>query len=156
MVIIILGSETDLLWGEKIKKSLYDFGINAKMHIASAHKTPGHLMKIMARYTKDKPGVYICVAGRSNALGGFVDANTVYPVINCPPPADKYAGMDILSSLRMPTGVACMTVLECNQAALAAAKILANTDNNIRKKVTDYQKGTQKKIITADKNLNTL
>lgn len=156
MVIIILGSETDLPWGEKIKKSLLEFDIDAKMHIASAHKTPDHLIKIMAGYTKDKPGVYICVAGRSNALGGFVDANTVYPVINCPPPAEKYAGMDILSSLRMPSGVACLTVLEADQAALAAAKILANTDDNIRKKVAVYQKGTQKKIITANKNLNSL
>lgn len=156
MVIIILGSETDIEWGEEIKKSLNFFGIVSKIHIASAHKTPGHLEKLMSGYSSDKPGVYICVAGRSNALGGFVDANTLYPVVNCPPPSDKYGGLDILSSLRMPSGVACLTVLEADQAALAAAKILALTDSKLREKIREYKKSLQEKIIKADKDINSL
>lgn len=93
--------------------------------------------------------VYICVAGRSNALGGFVDAQVVHPVINCPPKSDKFAGLDILSSLRMPTGVSCLTVLEPEQAALSAAKILGVAD-----KVSHYQKQLKDKIIKSDKELN--
>lgn len=150
MVIIILGSKTDLKTGNKIIKYLCEFPIDYKMHIASAHKTPKHLLKLVKHCESlRKPLVYICVAGRSNALGGLVDAQVVHPVINCPPPTDKYGGFDIFSSLRMPSGVAAMTVLEPEQAALAAAKILGLKD-----KVRAYQKKLQQKIIQDDRELN--
>jgi phosphoribosylaminoimidazole carboxylase PurE protein len=155
MVIILLGSEADLEWGKKIKENLNNFGLNSKIHIASAHKTPDHLVKLINEYKKtDKDQVYICVAGKSNALGGFVDSCCTCPVINCPPPCDKYGGMDLLSNLRMPSGVACMTILETDQAALAAAKIISLTDLKIRKKVSEYQKKLREKIILADKKIN--
>lgn len=146
MVIILLGSKSDLTWGNEIGKHLTNFSISYKIHIASAHKTPDYLLKLISKY--EMPGkslVYICVAGRSNALGGFVDAQVVNPVINCPPMSDKYAGMDILSSLRMPSGVAPMTVLEPEQAALAAAKILG-----LKERVAAYQNKNKSKIINED------
>lgn len=150
MVIIFLGSKTDLNWGKEIAKYLQDFAIPYKIHVASAHKTPEYLLKLIKKHeATNKPLVYICIAGRSNALGGFVDAKSVHPVINCPPPSDKYAGLDILSSLRMPGGVAAVTVLEPEQAALAAAKILG-----LNTKVASYQKKLKEKIITDDETLN--
>ncbi|MBI5452018.1 AIR carboxylase family protein, partial [Candidatus Gottesmanbacteria bacterium] len=125
MVIIFLGSKSDHIWGKEIVKYLSEFDISYKLHIASAHKTPEYLLNLIKKYEgSNKQIVYICVAGRSNALGGFVDAQTKNPVINCPPYSEKYGGLDILSSLRMPSGVAPLTVLEPEQAALAAAKIL--------------------------------
>lgn len=154
MIIIILGSKSDLEWGELIGKYLSDFGIPYKLHVASAHKTPEYLLTLLKRYeTLDRPIVYICVAGRSNALGGFVDAQVVHPVINCPPSSDKFAGLDILSSLRMPSGVACLTVLEPEQAALAAAKILSESDQESRKKISLYQKSLKERIIVEDRQL---
>lgn len=150
MVIIFLGSKSDLDWGKQIGKYLEEFNLEYKLHIASAHKTPEHLLKLIKKYESLKEQlVYICAAGRSNALGGFVDGQVVHPVINCPPVCDKYAGLDILSSLRMPTGVVCMTVLETEQAALAAAKILGKTSQ-----VGSYQKKLKEKIITDDNELN--
>lgn len=50
------------------------------------------------------PTVFIAVAGRSNGLGPVISGNTVYPVINCPPPSDVWGSQDIWSSLRMPSG----------------------------------------------------
>ncbi len=150
MVIIILGSKSDLEWGKQIADSLVRFGVDYKIHIASAHKTPEHLLKLIQKYDSlDKPLVYICVAGRSNALGGFVDAQTFHPVINCPPYNEKYAGLDILSSLRMPGGVAPLTVLEPEQAAIAASKIL-----NRKKEILSFQKSLKGKIIKNDQELN--
>jgi len=150
MVIIILGSKSDQQWGKQIADSLARFGVDYKIHIASAHKTPKHLLVLISKYDSlNKPLVYICVAGRSNALGGFVDVQTVHPVINCPPYNDKYAGLDILSSLRMPGGVAPLTVLEPEQAAVAAAKIL-----NRKKEILSFQKGLKEKIIKNDQELN--
>ena len=152
MVIIILGSKSDLSWGKEIGNNLTNFGIEYKIRIASAHKTPDSLLNLIRNNEKsDKQVVYICVAGRSNALGGFVDANTVHPVINCPPPSEKFGGMDILSSLRMPSGVASVTVLEPDQAALAAAKILASADNKLKIKINDYHKKMKSKIDSEDK-----
>lgn len=154
MVIIILGSKSDLELGKEIVSHLRDLGVSHKMHIASAHKTPQHTLEIIQKYDKtDKLHVYICVAGKSNALGGFVDAQTSYPVINCPPYSEKYAGLDILSSLRMPGGVSSVTVLEPDQAALTAVKILSIGNASLRKSVVNYQKNFRKKIIHDDKNL---
>lgn len=147
MVIIFLGSKSDVEVGSEIIKYISEFGLDYKIHVASAHKTPEYLLGLIKKYEAlKKPLVYICVAGRSNALGGFVDAQVVHPVINCPPPSDKYAGLDILSSLRMPSGVAALTVLEPEQAALASAKILGETQ-----KVAKYQEKSKKKIIENGK-----
>lgn len=149
MVVIFLGSKSDMEVGNEIIKNLKNFGLAYKMHVSSAHKTPQHLLGLIKEYeAAGSPLVYICVAGRSNALGGFVDAQVVHPVINCPPPSDKYAGVDIFSSLRMPSGVACMTVLEPEQAALAAAKILGEKD-----KVSFYQKKLKEKIIANNQDI---
>ena len=46
-------------------------------------------------------------------------------MIACPPPSEAFAGLDILSSLRMPRGIAPLVVLDAENAALAAAKMLA-------------------------------
>ncbi len=154
MVIIIIGSIKDREWAIKISQSLSNFGIKHRLHIASAHKTPEYLLTLLKKYEKNNnPKVYICVAGRSNALGGFVDANVSSPVINCPPQTEKYAGLDILSSLRMPSGVAPLTVLEIDQAALAAAKILAGGDKELKKRILNYQKGLKQKIIEEDEKV---
>ena len=154
MVVIILGSKSDLSWGNGIAKYLAAFVISCKIHIASAHKTPQYLLSLIAKYKSlKKPLVYICVAGRSNAFGGFVYAQTVYPVVNCPPYSERYKGLDVLSSLRMPSGVGCVTVISQEAAALAAAKILAGNDKKLARKILDYQEKNRKKIIDGDRAL---
>ena len=72
--------------------------------------------------------MFVTVAGRSNALSGFFDPQVTSPVIACPPPSDAFGGADLWSSLRMPSGVAPLVVLEPANAALAAAKILGLAD----------------------------
>ncbi len=120
------------------------------MRIASAHKTPEKLLEILKEYDRV---VFVTVAGRSNALSGFVDANTPNPVIACPPYSDKFAGADVFSSLRMPSGVAPMVILEPENAALAVAKIVALYDENVRKKVEEYQKAKKEEVVKADEEL---
>ena len=155
MVVIFLGSKSNLDWGKEIGKNLDSFGIEYKMHIVSAHKTPEYLLSLLQRYEKLKPPkVYICVAGRSNALGGMVDANVSSPVINCPPYSEKYGGLDILSSLRMPSGVAPLTILEPDQVALSAAKILGLSDKQIKRKISSFQKEIKQKVIEGDQKLS--
>lgn len=152
-VVILMGSKSDFEFASKIGKALEKFGVEFRYRVASAHKTPEKVLEIIKEY-EDKNAVFITVAGRSNALSGFVDANTSNPVIACPPYSDKFAGMDIFSSLRMPSGVAPMVVLEPENAALAAVKILAMQDSDLKKKIAEYQKEMKKKIEEADEELN--
>lgn len=154
MVIIILGSKSDLDKGKEIGKYLKNFDIDYKIHIASAHKTPEHLLRILKKYeSNSNPLVYICVAGRSNALGGFVDGNVSNPVINCPPYSEKYAGFDILSSLRMPSGISPMTVLESDQAAIAALKILGCNTTKYKNKILAFQKNLRDQLLKNDEEI---
>jgi 5-(carboxyamino)imidazole ribonucleotide mutase len=151
-IIIIMGSESDLEHSKKIGKVFEEFGIEYKMRIASAHKTPLKVLEIIKEYEKDDV-IFITVAGRSNALSGFVDANTAKPVIACPPYSDKFGGADIFSSIRMPSGVAPMLVLEPKNAALAAIKILALKDKTLEEKLKEYQKKLKDKVEESDKKV---
>ena len=148
--VIIMGSKSDLDFAKRIAKSLEKFGVEYVMRVASAHKTPEKVLEILKENDK---AVFVTVAGRSNALSGFVDANTSNPVIACPPYSDKFGGADVFSSLRMPSGVAPMVVLEPENAALAVAKIVALYDENVRKKVEEYQKAKKEEVEKADEEI---
>ncbi len=152
--VIMVGSEADLEFANRICETLRSFGVSFEIRVASAHKVPERVLKILAENEKrGEPLVYITVAGRSNALSGMADANTRYPVIACPPYSEKFAGIDIFSSLRMPSGVAPLVVLEPEAAALAAVKILALADPALGKKISEYQKKMREKIEAADERL---
>jgi 5-(carboxyamino)imidazole ribonucleotide mutase len=151
-VIIIMGSKGDKEWSEKIAENLEKFGLNCVMRIASAHKVPLRCYDLIKEYEKENV-VFITVAGRSNALSGFTDAQTHCPVIACPPYGDKFGGNDIYSSLRMPSGVAPMVVLEPENAALAAAKILSFKDDIIKEKVKKYQESMREKLEKDDREI---
>lgn len=151
-VVIMMGSKSDMEWSEKIADTLKKLGIESVMRIASAHKVPLKAMEIIKEY-EDEKVVYITVAGRSNALSGFVDAQTEKPVIACPPYSSKFAGADIFSSLRMPSGVCPMVVMGTEQAGLAAAKMLGLTDQGLQEKIKKYQEDNRKKIDEDDKEV---
>lgn len=138
-VVLILGSEKDLDFIEPAIQLLEEFGIEHEVRIGSAHKTPRKVLDIIENFGDSEEVVFLTVAGMSNALSGFVDANTVFPVIACPPISDKFGGADIFSSLRMPSGVGPLVVLDPENAALAAAKILALKHPDILEKITSYR-----------------
>jgi 5-(carboxyamino)imidazole ribonucleotide mutase len=153
-VIIIIGSSSDEEFTKPIRSTLKRLGIPSELRVSSAHKTPHSLLKMLEKYdAPDDRIVFITVAGRSNALSGFVDANTRYPVIACPPPSEKFTPQDMYSSLRMPSGVSPMVVLEPENAALAAAKILALSNAEINQRVLSYQQDAKNKIASDDERL---
>ena len=73
-VIIICGSESDFPWAEQIKQPLDDSGIATELHAASAHKKPLRVLEILTE-NKGKKVIFVTIAGRSNALSGFVGAD---------------------------------------------------------------------------------
>ncbi len=153
-VIVIMGSKSDRVTGEAIKASLHQFGIPCTLRIASAHKTPRRLLQMLEEYEADgQVGVYITIAGRSNALSGMVDAHVAAPVIACPPPSDAFATEDLFSSLRMPSGVCPAVVLEPANAALLATKVLAVGDPSLREAVITYHQRLQEGVEKDDEAL---
>ena len=152
--IILMGSASDQQHCSEIAGALKELGIHSLQRVASAHKNPGRLLEILGEYEANPAAhVYISVAGRSNALSGMVDATVKAPVIACPPPSQAYAGADIYSSLRMPSGVAPMLVLEPANAALAAAKMLALAEPALNERITNLQLANRRKLETADAQL---
>jgi len=151
LVVIILGSPSDAEIGKQIAKALEGYGIPSQTRIASAHKVPRYLLDILEKYEADpQPKVYITVAGRSNALSGLVDAQVTAPVIACPPYSERFGGADVFSSLRTPSGVAPAVVLEPDNAALLAAKILGVANAMLRDKVRQSQEAQRQRLVDAD------
>ncbi len=150
-VIIIMGSKGDLSHAQAVAKTLKALEISHTMRVCSAHKATRRLLEMLQEYeTADGPRVYITIAGRSNALSAVVDANTRYPVIACPPYSDRFGGMDILSSLRLPSGIASPLILEPDGAALLAAKMLALSDKALERRVLDYKQRLAAELSQAD------
>lgn len=151
LVPILMGSRSDMGHAEKIGEALQALGIEYELRIGSAHKVPARAMEILAAYEADpRPKVYITIAGRSNALSGFTDAQVTAPVIACPPVSSSFGGADIYSSLRMPSGVAPAVVLEPSGAALLAAKILGLSFPEIQEKVAELQAANREKLLADD------
>jgi 5-(carboxyamino)imidazole ribonucleotide mutase len=154
LVVVLMGSKADEAHCQKIAEAARGLGLAPVMRIASAHKTPEHALALLREYESDpRPKVYVTVAGRSNALSGFVDGAVSAPVIACPPASEAFGGADVFSSLRMPSGIAPAVVLEPANAALLAAKILGLSDTGVRDKLIEFQKRQADKIKRDDAEL---
>ena len=156
LVVILMGSKADEAHCQKIADALRFYELDVDMHVGSAHKTPEHILNLLRKYESNPcPKVYITVAGRSNALSGFVDGTVSAPVIACPPSSELLNSVDIYSSLRMPSGIAPAVVLEPANAALLAAKILGCCDAAVRARVITLQKEQVVKILSDDQVIQT-
>jgi len=125
-VAILMGSRADLDHANKMKAVLEAKEIFVDLRVVSAHKNGEDIAPLLAEYDQAiEPGALIAVAGLSNGLGGALAANSVLPVISCPPFKE---GTDLMininSSLMMPSNVPAMTVVRPKEAALAALRTL--------------------------------
>jgi len=154
-VVILMGSEKDLEFSREIAKCLKVFKIEYELRVASAHKTPKKVLEILKENEKENV-VFITVAGRSNALSAFVDAHTTKPVIACPPYSEKFSGVDVFSSLRVPSGIGSLVTIEPEVAAIAAAKIFAVQNEKLAKNVREYQELRRKEVEKADESVSKL
>jgi phosphoribosylaminoimidazole carboxylase PurE protein len=138
----LLGSKMDVEFAEKIAAYAKDFGVPSQIIVASAHKVPEKVAVVIDRLNADteptEPTVVIAVVGMSNGLAGVMAGGCVHPVIACPPFKDlaDYQ-VNVHSSLQMPSDVPVMTVLNPKNAGLAALRILAEGDADLRKKLLE-------------------
>ena len=119
-----MGSTSDEHHAKKITDKLDEYEISWEQHAASAHKQPLKVLEIL-NDNKDKENiVYITIAGRSNALSGFVAANSKFPTLGCPPFSDKSDMLvNIHSTLQMPSNTPVLTVIDPGNCALAVKRI---------------------------------
>jgi 5-(carboxyamino)imidazole ribonucleotide mutase len=122
--VLIMGSTFDEPHAKNITDKLDEFGISWEQHAASAHKQPLKVLEILNNNKEEKDLVYITIAGRSNALSGFVAANSKFPTLGCPPFSDKADMLvNIHSTLQMPSNTPVLTVIDPGNCALAVKRI---------------------------------
>ncbi|HVA36933.1 MAG TPA: phosphoribosylaminoimidazolesuccinocarboxamide synthase [Candidatus Dormibacteraeota bacterium] len=155
MVAIVMASERDKAHVDRIEQALQKLGLGYVHRVASPSKTPGYLLQLIQQLDATFARlVYVGVCGRSDALSAMLDAATTNPVIACPPPSEKFGGMEALGSLDAPSGVAAVTILEPENAALAAAKLLALDDTIFFGRVLLTQANYRAQVMNADLMLN--
>ncbi|KAM6439780.1 bifunctional phosphoribosylaminoimidazole carboxylase/phosphoribosylaminoimidazole succinocarboxamide synthetase isoform 3-T3 [Liasis olivaceus] len=153
-VVVLMGSTSDLGHCEKIKKACGSYGVPCELRVTSAHKGPDETLRIKAEYEGDGiPTVFVAVAGRSNGLGPVMSGNTAYPVVNCPPLSADWGAQDIWSSLRMPSGLGCSTILSPEGAAQFAAQIFGLNDHCVWAKLRSNMLNTWISLKQADKKM---
>ena len=122
--VIIMGSTSDETHAKRITDKLDEYGIAWEQHAASAHKEPLKVLGILNANKENKDIIYITIAGRSNALSGFVAANSEFPTLGCPPFSDKADMLvNIHSTLQMPSMTPVLTVVDPGNCALAVKRI---------------------------------
>ena len=142
---IIMGSSSDMFVAEKVKTILEEFKVSYNIKIASAHRTPEILKRLVEKSDAD---VFIGIAGLSAALPGTIAANTIKPVIGVP--VSGKVNLDaILSIIQMPPGipVGAVGLDRGENAALLAIQILAVSDKKLTKKLLDYRKKMREKAL---------
>ena len=150
---IVLGSKSDMKVAEKAIAVLKELGIKHKLSIASAHRTPELVDKLVAEADAE---IFIAIAGLSAALPGVIAARTIKPVIGVP--VSGTLNLDaILSVVQMPPGVpvAGVGLDRGENAALLAAAILALKDTRIRKALSNYRQKLKDQVAQDSKDVET-
>ncbi len=122
-ILIISGSKSDSDVVKRAEKILKSNEIDYSVEYCSAHREPDRLREVVKN---SDARVFICIAGLSAALPGFVASITNRPVIGVPV-SSKLGGLDsLLSMVQMPRGVpvACVGIDNGENAAYLAIRIL--------------------------------
>jgi phosphoribosylamine--glycine ligase len=153
-VLILMGSDSDAPVMQGAVDLLKDLGIPCEMTVASAHRSPERVMRLVSEAPGRGVKVFIIGAGAAAHLAGVVAAHTAMPVIGVPIDSSALKGWDaLLSTVQMPPGVPVATVSigkpGATNAAVLAAQILAVGDTDIADRVVAYKKKLAEKVEAA-------
>jgi phosphoribosylamine--glycine ligase len=129
------------------------------MTVASAHRSPARVMRLVGEAPGRGVKVFIVGAGAAAHLGGVVAAHTALPVIGVPIDSSALKGLDaLLATVQMPPGVPVATMAigkpGATNAAVFAAQIIGVADQAMAKKLVDYKKKLADKVEAAAAKLN--
>ena len=158
-VLILMGSDSDAPVMQGAVDLLRDLGIPCEMTVASAHRSPERVMRLVGEAPGRGVKVFIVGAGAAAHLAGVVAAHTTLPVIGVPIDSSALKGLDaLLSTVQMPPGVPVATVSigkpGATNAGVLAAQILALGDPAVASKVEQYKKQLAEKVEAAASRLS--
>jgi len=144
-LVVLLGSASDLPVIEGMAPLCERFGISHRVEVASAHRQPEKLRRIVRETEKAGAEIFVAVAGMAAHLPGVVASLTGKPVIGVPVAAGALAGVDaLLSIVQMPPGVPVATVAigkaGAKNAVVLAARMLALKDDAVATALEAYRK----------------
>lgn len=157
-VLILMGSDSDAAVMRGVQDVLNELQVPSEMTVASAHRSPDRVMRLV----REAPGrgvkVFVIGAGAAAHLAGVVAAHTTLPVIGVPIDSSALQGMDaLLSTVQMPPGVPVATVSigkpGATNAGVLAAQILALGDRDLAARLTAYKKRLADKVEAAAERL---
>lgn len=156
LVAVVMGSDSDLPVLQPGLAILKKFAIPYTTRITSAHRTPTWMAEYASGAADAGIQCIIAAAGGAAHLPGMTAAYTPLPVIGVPVKPSVGDGMDsLLSICNMPKGVPVATVSVNNSinAALLAARILGVGDLDIRERVEQYMRDSEKEVREKDERL---
>ena len=156
---VLMGSGSDADVMANTVRTLRDLGIACDMTIASAHRSPDRVRRVMDAALGRGAQVFVVGAGAAAHLAGAVAAHTAAPVIGVPIDSSPLGGFDaLLSTVQMPPGVPVATVAVGKagaiNAAVLAAQILAVGDPAIKARLDVYRQGLADKVEQAAAKLS--
>jgi 5-(carboxyamino)imidazole ribonucleotide mutase len=151
---IVMGSTSDWETMKAAAKVLEEFGVPYEAKAMSAHRTPQAVAEWASGAQKNGKKAIIAAAGGAAHLAGVVAAHTTLPVLGVPMPSKHLQGLDsLLSTVQMPKGipVATFAIGEAGaaNAALFAVALLALSDTNMQKKLTDFRAKQTEAVLKA-------
>lgn len=142
-VAVLMGSVSDEAVMEQAAELLEEFGVEYDKQVISAHRNPKKLATYVESAAEKGIMVFIAGAGKAAHLAGAIAALTSSPVIAVPIAGSDLGGVDaLLSMVQMPSGVPVATVAinGAKNAAILAVQILALSDQDLVKKLSDFKK----------------
>ena len=158
---VLMGSGSDADVMASTVRTLRDLGITCDMTVASAHRSPDRVQRVMKEALDQGVQVFVVGAGAAAHLAGVVAAHTTIPVIGVPIDSSPLGGFDaLLSTVQMPPGVPVATVAVgkagATNAAVLAAQILAVGEPSIRARLDDYRRVLASRVEQAAAELKEL
>ncbi len=149
-----MGSDSDAPVMQRSVDVLAQLGVTSHMTVASAHRSPDRLKRIIDESLGNGVRVFIVGAGAAAHLAGVVAAHSTLPVIGVPIDSSPLQGWDaLLATVQMPPGVPVATVsvgkAGAANAAVLAVQILALSDANLASRLDDYKNGLAEKVEKA-------
>jgi phosphoribosylamine--glycine ligase len=153
-VLILMGSDSDAPIMQAAVDVLRDLGISSEMTVASAHRSPERVMRLVREAPARGVKVFIVGAGAAAHLAGVVAAHTTLPVIGVPIDSSALKGLDaLLSTVQMPPGVPVATVSigkpGATNAGILAAQILAVADPAVSARLDAHKRSMSEKVEAA-------
>jgi 5-(carboxyamino)imidazole ribonucleotide mutase len=129
------------------------------VRIASAHRTPEKITRLLAQVEAEGYGAIIAGAGGAAHLPGVVAAATTLPVIGVPIASGALNGVDALYAIvQMPKGIPVATVAidGAYNAGLLAAQILATYDPDLAERLQAHRRQLALQVEDKDRRLQEL